>query len=99
MGLNEMVRAQREAAESSREPLQNWCMPVNSRQGAQTLTRRWGNHTNISPGPARADVLGKVLCLDGDTGLGWLEAPLHAAVKVASQPCSVLGERERWRMV
>lgn len=44
-----------------REPLQkpDWCMPVNSRQGAQTLTRLWGNHTNISPGPARSRSFGQ----------------------------------------
>lgn len=44
VGLDEVVRALREAAERCPESL--WCMPGNSRQGAQTLMRCWGNHTN-----------------------------------------------------
>lgn len=54
-----------------REPLQkpDWYMPVKSRQGAQTLTRRWGNHTDTSPSPAEAEILGKVLCLAGGSSL------------------------------
>lgn len=67
MGLDEVVRALREAAERCPESL--WCMPGNSRQGAQTLIRCWGNHTNTSLGPARAEVWGKVLWLAGGSSL------------------------------
>lgn len=91
-----MVRARREAAERRPESLCRNLMgawqKIAGREGAQTLTRHWGNHTNISPGPARSRHSGNSAvvgwrCWSGLAG----GSSVHV---VALQPCPALRERE-----